>query len=768
MSLAGLLLALIAVAFGIVALVAIVWLGVAILAKVFKFVGIIVGHIFSFVFGVIGDAARIVGSLVLIPIFMVLIVCSVLIGRWSAASHYGRAFNAEVSAIFVSCYRIGVGRPLRLIGLKDATEGLEQRLPQVLAAAPGRDTPPKKRVGMFEGYTIVGSLQSGGSGSRLYIAEPDELKRAAFERRGLSDLDRVVIKVFSLKDGSSLPQIIRESRALDAAKKLGLVLEHGQDDGRFFYVMRYVPGDSLATITQRLHAASGQHGLDDAGFAAAMGYAADLLDTLHTYHAGGLWHKDVKPDNIIVEGSHAHLVDFGLVTPLRSAMTLTTHGTEYFRDPELVRQALRGVKVHQIDGAKFDIYAAAAVMYSVIENSFPAHGGLSQITKRCPEALRWVVRRGMAEYDQRYPNAASMLADLDAIRTAPDPFKIRPADLPSMRGAVGAPGHMAPDLPETPALDPAPVAVAAAYTPVPPPPPPPVGPRGRPKVTLTDWWTGRYAAGPVAVAPRGRAVARPPMPPRPLRPKGERLAAHEQVTRARSRAAETRRRAHERMHNRRAGLPVNARRHERSGVLGAAAAIVVFLLFIALVINLVVTNSPRGAFRSLKGPSITVNTVPTPPIPAEPVPEVGVFPASMSLDGAMLVVSDLGYPLPEGVKDNISKGVAALRASGLALFGDHVTDPKTLDDEENEHQIDLLAEARNARGTLPLDAEELTPRLRTVLSEHPELDMILWLAPNQTDHEAINYLLVAPERDARGYASRQTLDTIVEAALGLD
>ena len=37
-------------------------------------------------------------------------------------------------------------------------------------------------------------------------------------------------------------------------------------------------------------------------------------------------------------------MDFGLVTPLRSAMTLTTHGTEYFRDPEMVRMALKGVK----------------------------------------------------------------------------------------------------------------------------------------------------------------------------------------------------------------------------------------------------------------------------------------------------------------------------------------------------------------------------------------------------------------------------------------
>ena len=187
----------------------------------------------------------------------------------------------------------------------------------------------------------VGSLKGGGSGGKLYIAEPNEIKQAAFVKRGM-DVGQVVIKVFSLHDGSSMPQIVRESRALDAARKLGLVLEHELTGDRFFYVMRYVPGESLSAVTKRMHSLSPREGLDDAQLKYAIGYADDLLSILNSYHLAGLWHKDVKPDNIIIDGKHgdakAHLVDFGLVTPLRSAMTLTTHGTEYFRDPELVRQ----------------------------------------------------------------------------------------------------------------------------------------------------------------------------------------------------------------------------------------------------------------------------------------------------------------------------------------------------------------------------------------------------------------------------------------------
>lgn len=423
---------LLAVVIGIVAAVLASVFGAIVLVRVLKLIGLLATHVAQFIGGMLSDTLRFVGAIVLMLVLAPLVLGSVVIGRWSAAAHFGRAVKNEIKTACLSIYRVIIGHPFRLIGLKSVIEGLENRLPQVIAEAPGPDKPSRRRVGMFDGYTIVGSLPGGGSGGRLYIAEPDELKRAAFVRQGLDDVEQVVIKSFSLADGSSLPQIVRESRALDAAKKLGLVLEHELTEERFFYVMRYVPGESLSTLTTRMHGLSGGNGLDDAHLRQALGYIADLLRALDTYHHGGLWHKDVKPDNIIVDGREAHLVDFGLVTPLRSAMTLTTHGTEYFRDPELVRQALRGVKVHQIDGTKFDIYAAGAVLYSVIENSFPAHGGLSQITKRCPEAVRWIVRRAMTDYDKRYATAAEMLGDLEAVLRAPNMFDVRPIDLPSM------------------------------------------------------------------------------------------------------------------------------------------------------------------------------------------------------------------------------------------------------------------------------------------------------------------------------------------------
>jgi len=104
---------------------------------------------------------------------------------------------------------------------------------------------------------------------------------------------------------------------------------------------------------------------------------------------------------------------------------------------------MKGAKVNEVDGVRFDIYGAGAVLFSVIEGSFPAHGGLSRITKRCPEALHWIVRRSMAEMNGRYSSAREMLLDVHAVLAADDPFVLKPADLPSLGGQK--PAHLPPE-----------------------------------------------------------------------------------------------------------------------------------------------------------------------------------------------------------------------------------------------------------------------------------------------------------------------------------
>lgn len=575
----------------------------------FSAIGWLIRHVFTFVRGMVTDSVRAVGAIIAGLFFVPLAVGNVVIGRWSAASHYGRAIQDEAAALGHCVYRVAIGHPARLLLLGGLTEGLEKRVPQAMQQAPGSDRPGAK-VGQFDGYSIVGSLPTGGSGAKVYVAEPTPSKKAALARAGRGDLGQVVIKSFSLRDGSTMPQIVRESRALESARKLGLILDHELNDERFYYAMPFVPGDSLAAVTRRLHAEGGLGGLRGRSLAAAMSHVSDLLSELAYYHRGGLWHKDVKPDNIIVNEGKAHLVDLGLVTPLRSAMTLTTHGTEYFRDPELVRMALRGAKVNEVDGVKFDLYGVGAVLYSVIENSFPAHGALSQITKSCPEALRWIIRRSMADMHQRYSSADEMLADLSVVAKAVDPFALKPIDLPSMGGAGGSgDGASVPD------LEPKYEAVSFART-TPPPVPgealggvnvetgpgfvfkadigrglrvgagagvaaaaadakPAIG-RTRPAIQLTDWWTGAYRVRGERVVVGKDSFTSPArrMPRAPGRTAAEQLQA------ARERVSAAQRRVQARPYR---GFAASSRSYNNGPNAGVFVAVGVVLLVLGLV-----------------------------------------------------------------------------------------------------------------------------------------------------------------------------------------
>lgn len=763
------------------------------LVPLFRGVAWVIARIFHFIIGVLADLVRMVGAILAMILFAPLVLLNIVIGRWSASAHFANSVKGELAIAGACLYRVCLGHPARLFGMNGLVEGIEQRFPQAVAQAPSRDMPRGKgnastRAGQFEGYKIVGSLPTGGSGSKLYIAEPDPIKRASFERAGFRGVDQVVIKNFPVDDGSNLPNIVRESRALEAAKKLGLVLDHELSPAKFYYVMRYVPGQTLNVVIQQMHAQSDPnlHGLDDRGLRSTLGYVSDLVEMLSQYHQGGLWHKDVKPENIIVEQldgrPRAHLVDFGLVTPLRSAMTLTTHGTEYFRDPELVRLALRGVKVQEVDGAKFDVYAAGAVLFAAMENSFPAHGVLSQVTRRSPETVKWIIRRAMADYDKRYASAAQMLADLAVVQASADPFALKPIDLPSMRGVpieppspvehaahsswpgvgggvgAGARVHMPPPLPREHVARPADHAGAK---------------RARPDIRLLNWWTGEHVVVPEA--------------PQPAAPQGESpFGRWEQMARKASehveaavdqavagfgganvrRAGTHMRSAREQVEAARARIQarregMKARRMSRASLPGhysnkpGASSFVSSLIVIGGIIFVFLMVKGGGSSRSSSSSSTTISS-----------PTVAQLP-SVTRDGAMetirfasqsssektstsksskkskpsstrtepaplpvlssgakaLFVSDFPAPLSAEARSRVERVVDGLRKSGFELSGD--TPDATVGDTET---VDRLAEARVAVSGVEVASNEFRDRLAGWVKEKG-LDVVVWLRP---------------------------------------
>jgi serine/threonine protein kinase len=399
----------------------------------------ILASVFRLIGSTILDSFRLVGSAVSFALNIPLVMISLLFLQTDSAMRHGADMGKDLVNFAGAAGRLVIFNPLRFLGIKVGAPKNSSGDDMPLTSPEDLDldlaaSPRSSELDVFDGYKVIGTLPRGGSGARLFVAKPVGSKAGTLARLAKKTVEKVVIKSFSLEDGSTMPQIVRESRALEAARDLGLVFEHELTGSRFHYVMPFVPGQDLAHVTRDLHESAGPGGLDAKGLRAALSYFAELLVTIERFHAKGLWHKDIKPSNVIVSKGRVHLVDLGLVTPLRSAMTLTTHGTEYFRDPEMVRLAMQGVKVHEVDGVKFDLYSAGALLYSMLENSFPAHGSLSRFSRRVPECLQWIVRRSMTDLPKRYSSAVDMLADLQVVLNSSNPLELRPGDLPSMRG----------------------------------------------------------------------------------------------------------------------------------------------------------------------------------------------------------------------------------------------------------------------------------------------------------------------------------------------
>ena len=111
------------------AIVAVVYL----IVPFFKALAWLVRHVFRFAIGEVGDALRIVGAIIVQVFLLPLVMVNVLIGRWSAAGHYGRAVKSEFKTTFACLYRMGIGHPARLLCLTALTDGIEKRLPEVIA-----------------------------------------------------------------------------------------------------------------------------------------------------------------------------------------------------------------------------------------------------------------------------------------------------------------------------------------------------------------------------------------------------------------------------------------------------------------------------------------------------------------------------------------------------------------------------------------------------------------------------------------------------------
>uniref|UniRef100_A0AAR2M2D2 non-specific serine/threonine protein kinase n=1 Tax=Pygocentrus nattereri TaxID=42514 RepID=A0AAR2M2D2_PYGNA len=98
-----------------------------------------------------------------------------------------------------------------------------------------------------------------------------------------------------------------------------------QDKDNLYFVMDYIPGGDMMSLLIRL----GIFGEELAQF-----YIAELTCAVESVHKMGFIHRDIKPDNILIDrDGHIKLTDFGLCTGFR-----WTHDSKYYQSGDHVRQ----------------------------------------------------------------------------------------------------------------------------------------------------------------------------------------------------------------------------------------------------------------------------------------------------------------------------------------------------------------------------------------------------------------------------------------------
>ena len=271
-------------------------------------------------------------------------------------------------------------------------------------------------------YTVEGEIGRGGMGV-VYRARDERLKR------------KVAIKVLPPELAFREEIRLRFLREAETAAHLShphIVPIHtvGEiPDGIVYFVMAYVDGESLGARLKRR---------TRLGTEEARRIMMEVADALSAAHQVGTIHRDVKPDNILLEGPRGRVVvtDFGIAKALTSSTggssltgTGVAIGTPHFMSPE------QAAGEREIDG-RSDVYSLGVVGYRMLTGRLPIEAGtvpgilmkhiteipasISESRPDCPDELGACVMRCLEkEPEARWPTADALRRALESRSTAP-------------------------------------------------------------------------------------------------------------------------------------------------------------------------------------------------------------------------------------------------------------------------------------------------------------------------------------------------------------
>jgi serine/threonine-protein kinase len=197
-------------------------------------------------------------------------------------------------------------------------------------------------------YRLEDVLGHGGM-SEVYRAHDLELGR------------RVALKLLAPDADSA--RFEREARAVAslAHPNVMQLYDYGEDDGRPFMVLEFVPG---GTLEERLAAANGRPLPDSESQAIAAGIAAGLAHA----HARGVVHRDLKPANVLFDDDgRPKLGDFGIARLAAGEGTLTEAGTVLGTAAYISPEQAAGAPATPAS----DVYSFGVILYRMLTGRLP-------------------------------------------------------------------------------------------------------------------------------------------------------------------------------------------------------------------------------------------------------------------------------------------------------------------------------------------------------------------------------------------------------------
>jgi predicted Ser/Thr protein kinase len=256
-------------------------------------------------------------------------------------------------------------------------------------------------------YEVMRLLGRGGMGA-VYLARDRSLDRL------------VAIKVLppeAAGDPESRERFRREARTAAKLTHPNIVplLAFGEVDEMLYFVMGYVRGESLADRLRREAKVPAEQ---------ARRIVREVADALDHAHRQGVVHRDIKPDNILLddETGRPMLTDFGVAKARASGATLTGTGmivgTPTYMSPEQASGA------RELDG-RSDLYSLGVLGYAMLAGHAPFEGAsiqdvivqqigrepppLTSVAPEAPSDLSMALMTCLAkDPNQRWPDARSL------------------------------------------------------------------------------------------------------------------------------------------------------------------------------------------------------------------------------------------------------------------------------------------------------------------------------------------------------------------------